>query len=159
MREVGGGDFEVRAYEGMPDDEVLEGVAQVSVEVFGPGWTVESLREALRGRPRIYTQLALDGDRVVGFKLGYEQRPYYFESWIGGVTASARRRGIADELQRQQHAWCVAQGFRIVTTITSNDNAPMIILNLRHDYRVVGSFFDREDHVKLILQKRLGDFS
>ena len=147
--------IEYRVYEGMPDDAVLGWIVTMSVELFSFGGDVTELKSSLLGKEQIHTVVALDTGQPVGFKIGYKQRPHYFESWMGGVMPDARRRGIADELQHRQHAWCVEQGFRIVTTITSGDNAPMLILNLRHGYTVVGTFLDRGKHLKVILQKRL----
>ncbi len=146
---------EYRSHEGMPTDDVIAELVAVSQAVFGPGMDAAEFKRGLQGKEHIYTLLAhLDG-QVVGYKLGYMQRSYYFESWRGGVVESARRRGIATELQRRQHVWCKEQGFRILTTTTDGNNAPMLILNLQHGYAVVGSFLDRGKHLKVILQKRI----
>ena len=146
--------IDYRSYEGFPNDQVLAWIVEISKEVFGQG-DAEELRDALRGRERLYTCIALQQGQPIGFKLGFMERPRYFESWRGGVLPAARRRGIADKLQRRQHAWCKDQGFHILTTTISNDNVPMLLLNLRHDYVIVGSFLDRGELVKIILQKKL----
>jgi GNAT superfamily N-acetyltransferase len=99
--------------------------------------------------------MAFDDGTPVGFKMGFEERPTYFESWRGGVVETAQRKGIAEQLLRHQHAWCEQKGFRIITTICSNDNTEMLILNLRHGLRITGSFLDRRETVKVILQKHL----
>ena len=145
--------IEHRSYEGTPSDEVIRWLVLLSDEIYETNGGAAELQDALAGRKSIYTCVAFEGDVPVAFKLGYMERPHYFESWRGGVIPAARRRGIADELQRRQHAWCREQGFRILTTITDNHNAPMLILNLRHGYVIAGTFHDREKCLKVILQK------
>jgi GNAT superfamily N-acetyltransferase len=147
--------IEYRSYEGFPSAEVIRWLVQLSEEIYETSGGAAELQDALTGRKSIHTCFAFEGDTPVAFKLGYMPRPHYFESWRGGVILAARRRGIADELQRRQHAWCKKQGFRILTTTTGNQNAPMLILNLRYGYVIVGTFYDREDHLKVILQKRI----
>ena len=91
----------------------------------------------------------------VGFKLGFHERTHDFESWRGGVLETERRQGIGEELLRRQHAWVQEQGFRIITTTTDNKNVPMLILNLRNGFEIVGSFMDRGEHLKVLLHKGL----
>ena len=57
----------------------------------------------------------------------------------------------------QQHAWCRAHGFRIVSTTTEGSNQPMLIANLRAGFEVCGTFWDRRKILKVILQKPLTD--
>jgi GNAT superfamily N-acetyltransferase len=145
-----------RTFEGPPTEEVRGWLDPVCVELFGPGGS-EARRTMLNGRTHIHVCIAFDGPTPVGFKLGYMPRSHYFESWLGGVLPAHRRQGIAGELQRLQHAWCAGQGFRILTTTTSSDNTAMLILNLQHGYTITGTFLDRKDHVKIILQKHLDE--
>ena len=147
--------IEYRTFEGPPGDELVASIVTMSEELFGPGSNAAELRASLQGKQQIYACLAFQEGRPVGYKLGYMQRAHYFESWRGGVLPSARRKGIAGELQRMQHKWCKAQGFRILTTITDGHNAPMLILNLQHGFTIVGTVFDRGQHLKVVLQKRL----
>jgi GNAT superfamily N-acetyltransferase len=143
-----------RTFEGPPSDEVHGWIDQLSLSLFAPGGSDER-RAMLKGRRHIHVCIAFDGQTPVGFKLGYMPRNHYFESWLGGVLPASRRQGIGGELQRLQHAWCARQGFRILTTTTSSDNTAMLILNLQHGYTITGTFLDRQDHVKIILQKHL----
>jgi predicted GNAT superfamily acetyltransferase len=147
--------IEYRSHEGVPSDEAFDWIASISQEIFGPGMDAAELRRGLEGKQHILACLAFEDDEPVGYKLGYMERANYFESWRGGVVPAARRRGIANELQRIQHAWCKDQGFRIITTTTEGHNAPMLILNLQHDYKIVGTFFDRGQNLKVILQKQI----
>ena len=147
--------IEYQSHLGMPSDETIGWIASISQEVFGPGMDAAELLSRLEGKQHIHACLAFENEEPVGYKLGYMARPHYFESWRGGVVPAARRRGIANELQRIQHAWCKDQGFRIITTTTEGHNAPMLMLNLQHGYKIVGTFFDRGQNLKVILQKQI----
>ncbi|MAY81990.1 MAG: GNAT family N-acetyltransferase [Deltaproteobacteria bacterium] len=148
-------EVEYRTIEGVPNKEVLSLVLKVSDDAFSNKGDITEYQRHLAGKRNILTCLALNNGEPVGFKIGYEDRQHYFESWRGGVVENARRKGIADQLTRHQHAWCEQQGFRIITTICSNENVAMLILNFRHGLRITGSYFDRGQHLKLILQKHL----
>jgi GNAT superfamily N-acetyltransferase len=148
-------EVEYQTIEGVPNDEVLSLVLKVSDNAFSTKGDIAEYQRHLTGKRHILTCLAFNNGEPVGFKIGYEERQYYFESWRGGVIENARRKGIADQLTRHQHAWCEQQGFRLISTICSNENVPMLILNFRHGLRITGSFLDRGQHLKLVLQKHL----
>ena len=79
---------------------------------------------------------------VVGFKLGYRRGARLFYSWLGGVHPSARRAGVAVELMRRQHEHVARLGYTFVETRTRASNNPMIVLNLRSGFQVVGFELD-----------------
>ena len=92
--------------------------------------------------------LALDGQRVVGCKVGYAypatEPSGTFYSWLGGVDAVYRGRGIAGELMQRQHAAALAaggpaSGYVTVRTHTYNQWRGMLILNLRYGFDVVAT--------------------
>lgn len=147
--------LEVQITEGIPTGDVMDQVVQLNQTIFQFGETAALLTAALQGRLKVMTCLAIVDGQPVGFKLGFEERPYYFESWRGGVHPDHRGQGIAQALMEAQHAWCKASGFRIVTTITDNQNTPMLIVNLRGGFEIVGTFLDRRKIVKVMLQKWL----
>ena len=57
----------------------------------------------------------------------------------------------------RQHAWCRAHGFRVVKTTTNGDNRPMLILNLKSGFEIVGRFVNRGKSLKVLQEKALGD--
>jgi RimJ/RimL family protein N-acetyltransferase len=148
-------EIEYKVYEGFPDDVVLGWIFDINSKVFPFGETKENLKTALKSRSKIVTCIALVNGNPVGFKLGFEERTYYFESWRGGVLEEYRCKGIAKELGKLQHDLCERLGFRIVTTIANNQNIPMLIVNLRNGFEIVGTFLDRKKHVKILFQKIL----
>lgn len=61
------------------------------------------IAEELSSRSKFLILVALDDNRVVGYKIGYQDRQTRFYSWFGGVYAEYRGKGIASELMRRQH--------------------------------------------------------
>lgn len=111
--------------------------------------------ERLAARPRFLILLASDEARVVGYKIGYEERGKEFYSWLGGVDSSYRGQGIASQLMARQHAWCREQGYTVVSTRTKNKWRNMLILNLRHGFDIIGTYTDDQGEPKIILTKTL----
>lgn len=96
-----------------------------------------------------------EAPRPIGYKIGYLRKEGHYYSWIGGVDPAWRGHGIASRLMRDQHAWCLAQGYKTVRTHTSNHWRNMLILNLRHGFDIIGTLTDEQGQPKLILEKRL----
>lgn len=145
---------ELHLVEGFPE-QALAAIAAAARRC--GGFDEASFRQSLEGRRKILSCLAWAGDAIVGYKIGFEERPRYFESWVGGVLPEHRRSGLASVLMEAQHRWCREQGFLWVTTITEGSNQPMLIVNLRAGFEVCGSFLDRRKILKVILQKPLGE--
>ena len=142
-------------YTGSLEESTLITLAAINQEIFGFGEKPEHLAALFQSQNKLFLCFAKEENDVVGFKVGFQERPYYFDSWRGGVLASHRRRGIAQRLMQIQHEWCKEQGFRIVSTITGNTNTGMLITNLRGGFQIVGTYFDRKKHVKVVQQKWL----
>ena len=148
-------DFTYKKYEGFPSEAVLEQLTIINQEIFDFGETSEHLSMALRERQKILICLAFHESRIIGFKVGFQERPQYFESWRGGVLPTFRGKNIAQDLLRIQHEWCMNQGFKLIITTTNNQNIPMLIVNLRGGFEIVGTFLDRRKIMKVMLQKIL----
>ena len=147
--------IEYRCFEGQPDAEVIDWIANINQELFSFGETAEHLSAFFQNHQRILICMAFQEGRPVGFKVGFEDAPLSFESWRGGVVETARRQGVAMELVRLQHSWCEKNEFRVIKTTTNSSNVPMLILNLRNGFQVVGSFVNRRKHLKLLQEKWL----
>jgi predicted GNAT superfamily acetyltransferase len=98
---------------------------------------------------------AFDGDKVVGFKIGYEEEPQHFYSWIGGVDPAYRKKGVGSTLMKMQHELLKERGYKIVTTKTKNKWRDMLILNLRYGFDIIGTYTDEKGEPKIILKKEL----
>ena len=79
---------------------------------------------------------ALDGERVVGYAVLYDQpaAPGRLEHGLTAVLRSHRRRGIATALQQAQIAWASAHGFRELVTTTHELNAPLRAVKAKLGY-------------------------
>ncbi|MCL6444163.1 MAG: GNAT family N-acetyltransferase [Alicyclobacillus sp.] len=113
------------------------------------------IEEELSSRPKFLILVAMDDDRVVGYKIGYHDRKNRFYSWLGGVYPEYRNRGIASELMKIQHEWCKLQGYSVIRTQTKNKWRSMLMLNLRHGFDVIGTYTDETGEPKIIMEKRL----
>lgn len=113
--------------------------------VFGSGFSPSYLTERL---PRVADPMLLVAVRpdqaVQGFKLGYRRGDDLFYSWLGGVLPEARRAGVARSLAEAQHEWARSAGYRTIETRTRCQNRPMIILNLRLGFEIIGLDMDRQ---------------
>jgi ribosomal protein S18 acetylase RimI-like enzyme len=115
----------------------------------------DGLISHLNHQHHILSCFAYDGDQLVGYKIGYQIRQYYFESWIGGVIPTHRRQGIANRLIELQHQWSTEHGFHYVSTMTEGNNQAMLITNLKAGFGIIGTINDRNQIFKVILQKHL----
>ena len=115
----------------------------------------DAIREELSSRQQFLILVTIHDDRVVGYKIGYQDRKSKFYSWLGGVYPEYRSQGIASELMLKQHEWCKEHGYSVVRTQTKNKWRSMLILNLRHGFDVVGTYIDEKGEPKIILEKRL----
>ena len=128
---------------------------QLNEVTFGFNETAEKLAHFFSTRSQVLICLAFMNGELVGYKVGMEDGDGHFESCRGGVADHARRIGIAQGLMRLQHEWCAEQGFRSIRTSTTNNNAPMLILNLRNGFEVVGTEITRNQQLKVLQEKWL----
>lgn len=138
------------------DEGQLEALAELSFLVFSGGYTASQLSERLETGVRRLSVLAWDEARLVGFKLGYEERPGRFYSWLGGVHPEHRGQGLGRGLMQRQHERLSALGFEKVRTVTMNRWRSMLIMNLRFGFDIVGTYQDDAGRVRIILERRLG---
>lgn len=106
-------------------------------------------------KPGLTLLLAREGNELLGLKLGYRRGPRHFYSWLGGVHPGARGRGVARSLMEEQHRWLREQGYSQVTTETFNRYRPMLLLNIRAGFDVVGTRTTLKGETQIVLRKRL----
>lgn len=136
------------------ESEWYQGMSALHSTIFktqGP----DPIEEELSARSKFLILVALTHGRVVGYKIGYQDRKTRFYSWLGGVNPEYRGQGIASELMVRQHAWCKNQGYSVIRTQTKNTWRSMLILNLRHGFDVIGTYTDKNGEPKIILEKHL----
>ncbi len=102
--------------------------------------------------PDVTLFFAEQAGKRVGFKAGYTTAYDRYYSWLGGVSPSVRRQGIARTLMQHQHDWLVQSRFNQVECHVDQDNAAMIDANLKAGLIVVGSFL-KDGKPYTIMQK------
>ena len=66
-----------------------------------------------------------------------------------------RRMGIASELMRLQHQWCLGEQFRVIETVANAQNHAMLILNLQHGFEIVNCVQNQKGVLKIHMEKFL----
>lgn len=135
------------------DDPLFLGVKEVIGAVFSPMPGV--LEARLSERKNTMILVAHDDTGVVGFKIGYQDSPEVFHSWLGGVHPHARKRGIASALMQAQHDWALEKGYTYLTTNTENKWRDMLLLNIRHGFDIIGTSVGKRNEIKIMLRKKL----
>lgn len=127
----------------------------LSRQIFGGDATDEwlaSLVWRLENMPDVTLFFAEQAGKRVGFKAGYATAYDRYYSWLGGVSPSVRRQGIARTLMQHQHDWLVQSRFNQVECHVDQDNAAMNDANLKAGLIVVGSFL-KDGKPYTIMQK------
>ena len=130
-----------------------EKIVELNKRIFGP---TSVLKKGLE-KDGLLTLVALDGEKVVGYKIGYPENNVTFYSWMGGVDPDYRGQGIARELMSRQHEFCREQGYLEVFTKTQNRWRTMLILNLSSGFDIIGCHPDQWGELKIIMIKKLTD--
>lgn len=144
-------DYQTRL--GPPDAVLLSEITALARQLFD----TDSLDCHWRlGRmPEVSVFCAWGGSRLIGFKAGYAMSQHKYYSWLGGVLAPYRGRGIAVALARQQHDWASARGFERIETSSRQHNTAMARVNLRLGFDLIGT--RQEPHgLQLLWGKLLG---
>ena len=144
--------MEYMHYQEIPEIEVLTGIMELHKHVFeGAELGLAELME----KKNLLIFVALDSNRVVGFKVGYEFNDYTFYSWLGGVHSDYRGKGIASELMHRQHNLVKLLGYTKVRTISRNKRREMLLLNIKIGFDVIETFHSEKGTHKIVLEKIL----
>lgn len=135
-------------------EKSVEAIAPLIKTVFGE-WDARWFYSTFNNHKKFFLVTSSIENRLVGFKLGYELEANKFYSWLGGIDPEFRGLGIASDLMKYQHEWCVQQGYVKIQTKTQNRFRDMFILNLKHGFDVVGSHQSDEGGFKIIFEKNL----
>lgn len=139
-------------YREIPKMNVLTGIMELHKHVFeGAELGLEELTE----KKNLLIFVALNGERVVGFKMGYEYTDDTFYSWLGGVHSDFRGKGIASELMRRQHELVKSFGYTKIRTISRNKRREMLLLNIKVGFDIIETFVSGKGTHKIVLEKEL----
>ncbi|MBE1555547.1 GNAT family N-acetyltransferase [Sporosarcina limicola] len=144
--------MEFHNYKEIPKQEILEGIHELHRHVFeGSELSVDKLKS----EQGMLFCVAIDADRVVGFKIGYEVDDGNFYSWLGGVHSNYRGQGIASTLLRMQHKLVKELGYSRIRTISRNHRREMLILNIKNGFDIIETFTSKKGTHKIVLEKDL----
>ena len=133
------------------DGRFIKRFSNLAAEVFDD-IDMGSLEWRLASMPDVTVFIVADDGRDLGFKAGYAATENRYYSWLGGVTPTARGRGVADALMQAQHTWVKDAGFERVETHVREDNTAMVSLNRKAGLDVVGRFI-KAGKPNLMMQK------
>lgn len=112
-------------------------VLSQQVSEFYQPYSEKIYEERLKSVPYLILIAEVDGDPV-GFKVGYQRdSPQAFYSWMGGVVASHRRKGVATKLADAQELWARNHGYFKVYFKTRNKLTKMIHFGLNRGFMIV----------------------
>ena len=123
----------------------LVSVAEAAFAKKAPNSWVEAFEWRLEHMPDVTVFVAEQSAKIVGFKAGYATAYDRYYSWLGGVRPEYRRRGVASELMRRQHAWIENSRFRLLETQVSKSNSQMIAINEAGGFIKSGDFLKDGD--------------
>ncbi|MGX6443654.1 GNAT family N-acetyltransferase [Neobacillus sp. K501] len=136
----------------MPDADVLNGILELHKDIFG---TTNDLINKMASKPQLLVITAMDGKKVIGYKIGYAIDSNKFYSWLGGVDTNYRKHGIASVLMEKQHHYLKENGYKVVQTKTMNKWRKMLIINIKNGFDVIDTYTDEKGLHKIILEKNL----
>ncbi|MGN8646668.1 GNAT family N-acetyltransferase [Gracilibacillus sp. HCP3S3_G5_1] len=144
--------FDYFIFNSIPDDDVLDGIIELHKVIFD---TTDDLINKMENKPKLLVITAMNGMKVIGYKIGYELDNNKFYSWLGGVDTNYRKHGIASELMEKQHQYLKENGYSVVQTKTMNKWRNMLVLNIKNGFDVIDTYTDEKGLHKIILEKNL----
>lgn len=118
---------------------ILEALAvEAEIPEFKGVYSEERYEQRLAGRPSLLL-VADVGGQAVGYKVGYEERPRLFYSWLGGVVPEFRGGGVASALRERQEAWAREHGYERLRVKSKNQFPKMLRLLIGAGYSIVGT--------------------
>ena len=155
MKNRGKSAFEVKTIQRVSSQRLIRSLIAFNAKAFGSRTDEKQFVKKLKSKHGVLIQLCLNSNQIVGMKLGYEEKPGYFYSWLGGVLPEFRRLGIASQLMRAQHDWCQGKGYAYIETRTRTNNPGMMILNLKVGFKPEGFVIDPKHGPQIIFVKKL----
>ncbi|MBS4210787.1 GNAT family N-acetyltransferase [Bacillus sp. FJAT-50079] len=129
----------------------MDGIIRLHEKIFGDAQSIQQMED----KSELLIHVAIDGTKVVGYKIGYKLSNVKFYSWLGGVDEFYRNHGVASKLMEKQHQYVKEKGYKIIQTKTKNKWRNMLVLNIKNGFDVIGTYTDENGEPKIILEKRL----
>lgn len=148
--------YKVESLHALNPREQIEQIIEAHSAVHGET-TVDHLLTFLEHQKALNVVAAKDGERSIGYMIGYQLTPVKYLNWMVGVHPEYRRQGIATALLHTLQSWVADKGYTTLRTESSNLWRAMLILNIRFGFRVVGTCLQGVpgDEPKIIFEKEL----
>ncbi|MBD7937811.1 MULTISPECIES: GNAT family N-acetyltransferase [Cytobacillus] len=144
--------YEYIVYNTTPEAKVLNDILKLHKDIFG---TSDSLISHMQRQSKLLVIIAKDGEKTIGYKIGYAIDRTKFYSWLGGIDFNYRKQGIASMLMKKQHQYLRNNGFHIVQTKTMYKWRNMLILNIKSGFDIIHTYTNEKGLHKIILEKNL----
>ena len=135
-------------------EKMKKEIEEIYPQVFG-SFNKEKFYDRFNFHKKFLLIMAYKNNLPVAFKFGYALDSDLFYSWTGGVIPSERRQGIAEELMRRQHKWCIENKYQFIETRSRNRFPEMIALNIKWGFKITGTFTETDGAPKIIFRKDL----
>jgi predicted GNAT superfamily acetyltransferase len=146
--------MEIRIFTNSVDESTAKEIQAVFLKAFGVE-TGKDFFSRVNEKRSLLVILAYIGNELVGFKLGYEKHRGTFFSWLGAVSPSYQKKGIACELLRNQHLACFEAGYKEVQTEVKGGNTNMLLLNIKEGFSIFGTHLGHNNEITVQLRKLL----
>lgn len=137
--------------------EVSTNLIEKIGEVFALSFKTKLIPEQFISKFNSYKKalviLAFDGEKMLGFKIGFKTDHSTFYSWMGAVLPEYQKLGVGSELMLLQHEWCANNGLQKIETRTQNEYTDMIKLNLKFGFVITGTLSEKDKPLKILLEK------
>ena len=144
--------FHYSIYHSIPDTDVLEGILELHRDIFETSY---DLINNMTQKNQLLVITAMDGKKLIGYKIGYALDSNKFYSWLGGVDANYRKFGVASMLMEMQHQYLKENGYGVVQTKTMNKWRNMLVLNIKNGFDVIDTYTNDKGLHKIVLEKKL----
>jgi ribosomal protein S18 acetylase RimI-like enzyme len=118
--------------------DTLKLVCEFETAIFPVPTSLSDFERELQSKFGVLALIASIDGVPCGYKIGYEQSPKRFYSWVGGVLPTHRNSGVAKALMKKQHELVKEKGFKYISTQTKNEFKEMLILNIRSGFEIIG---------------------
>lgn len=146
--------YTYQTIEGIPEPTVIQQLLRVYDQLFDDA-KLDFFVDRIHSKQDLITNLCYEGAELIGFKLGYQYDEKTLYSWVGGVLAGHRKKGVAQKMMKFQHAKAREKGYIKVRTKSMNRFKPMIILNLKNGFDIRQVYTNDSGQTKIIFEKNL----
>ena len=139
---------------GFLEENIFQETANLYSEIFKDA-DLDFFKHRIEQQPKLFSILAFNNKKMIGFKIGYPYDENIFYSWIGGVLPKHQRKGIAKHMAKLQEEYAVLEGFIKLRTKSMNSYKAMMILNLKNGFDITKIYTNSKGQTKVVFEKQL----